>query len=109
MVRTPGPGGMRTQRSGEMTPRRAACARANREVCVGKRSVTWGAIRAPAAGIPMKIWAAHAGARRGHADEDRARPGADRAGRLLAQRGVRLVADDDRVGVGDLPRVADEP
>ena len=37
---------------------------------------------------------------RRHADEDRAGPGADRAGRLLAQRGVRLVADDDRVGVG---------
>ena len=49
------------------------------------------------------------GARGGHADEDRAAPVADRARRLLAQRGVRLVADDDRVGVGDLARVADEP
>ena len=48
-------------------------------------------------------------ARRGHADEDRAAPGADRGGGLLAQRRVRLVADDDRVGVGDLARVADEP
>ncbi len=48
-------------------------------------------------------------ARRGHADEHRPGPGADRGGRLLAQRGVRLVADDDRVGVGDLARVADEP
>ena len=48
-------------------------------------------------------------ARRGHADEDRAAPVADRGRGLLAQRGVRLVADDDRVGVGDLARVADEP
>ena len=48
-------------------------------------------------------------ARRGHADEHRAGPGADRGRGLLAQRGVRLVADDDRVGVGDLARVADEP
>ena len=48
-------------------------------------------------------------ARRGHADEDRAGPGADRRRGLLAERGVRLVADDDRVGVGDLARVADEP
>ena len=48
-------------------------------------------------------------ARRGHADEHRPGPGADRARGLLAQRGVRLVADDDRVGVGDLARVADEP
>ena len=48
-------------------------------------------------------------ARRGHADEDRAGPGADRGRGLLAQRGVRLVADDDRVRVGDVARVADEP
>ena len=48
-------------------------------------------------------------ARGGHADEDRARPGPDRARGLLAQRGVGLVADDDRVGVGDLARVAHEP
>src|SRR5436190_106974 len=46
IVRTPGPGGMRTQRSGAMTPRRAACARSKRDVCVGKRSVTWRAISA---------------------------------------------------------------
>src|SRR4051794_27200472 len=48
-------------------------------------------------------------ARGGHADEDGAGPGADRRRRLLAQRGVRLVADDDRVGVGDAPGVAHEP
>ena len=54
IVRTPGPGGMRTQRSGEMTPRRAACARSKREVCVGKRSVTWRAISAPVAVMPTK-------------------------------------------------------
>src|SRR6185312_16724418 len=48
-------------------------------------------------------------ARRGHADEDGPVPSADRGGRLLAERGVRLVADDDRVRVGDLAGVADEP
>ncbi len=48
-------------------------------------------------------------ARRRHADEDRARPLADRSGGLLAESSVSLVADDDRVGVGDLARVADEP
>ena len=55
IVRTPGPGGIRTQRSGEITPRRAACARSKREVWVGKRSVTWRAISAPVAVMPMKI------------------------------------------------------
>ena len=94
IVRTPGPGGMRMQRSGAMTPRRAACARSKREVCVGKRSVTWRAMSAPVAVMPMKIGPG---------------PRADRRRRLLAQRGVRLVADDDRVGVGDAPGVADEP
>ena len=44
-----------------------------------------------------------------HADEDRALPGADRRARLLAERGVGLVADDDRVGVRDVAGVADEP
>ena len=39
---------------------------------------------------------------RGHADEDRAGPGADAGAGLLAERGVGLVADDDRVGVRDL-------
>src|SRR4051812_12868565 len=48
-------------------------------------------------------------ARGRHADEDRAEPGADRRARLLPERGVRLVADDDRVGVRDVPGVADEP
>ena len=48
-------------------------------------------------------------ARGGHADEDRARPGADRRARLVPERGVRLVADDDRVGARDLARVAHEP
>ena len=85
---------MRTQRSGEMTPRRAACARSKREVCVGKRSVTWRAISAPVAVMPMKIGPVQC---------------ADRAGGLLAQRGVRLVADDDRVRVGDVAGVAHEP
>jgi hypothetical protein len=51
----PGPGGIRTQRSGAITPRRAAWARSKREVWVGKRSATWRAISAPG---------------RGHADED---------------------------------------
>ena len=82
------------QRSGAITPRRAACARSKREVCVGKRSVTWRAISAPVAVMPMKIGP---------------RPAADRGAGLLAQRGVRLVADDDRVGVGDLAGVAHEP
>ena len=82
------------QRSGAMTPRRAACARSKREVCVGKRSVTWRAMSAPVAVMPMKIGPVHARIA---------------ARRLLAQRGVRLVADDDRVGVGDAPGVAHEP
>ena len=42
------------QRSGEITPRRAAWARSKREVWVGKRSATWRAIRAPVAVMPMK-------------------------------------------------------
>ncbi len=46
---------MRTQRSGAITPRRAASARSKREVWVGKRSVTWRAISAPVAVMPMKI------------------------------------------------------
>ncbi len=45
----------------------------------------------------------------GHAHEDRALPLADRGRRLLAQCGVGLVADDDRVRVGDLAHVAHEP
>jgi hypothetical protein len=53
IVRTPTPGGMRTHRSGAITPRRAACARSKRDVCVGKRSVTWRAMRAPVAVMPM--------------------------------------------------------
>src|SRR4029077_12167159 len=36
-------------------------------------------------------------------------PGADAGAGFLAQRGVRLVADHDRVGVGDFLVVADEP
>ena len=48
-------------------------------------------------------------ARRGHADEDGPGPLADRGRRLLAQRGVRLVADDDRVSGRDPARVAHEP
>jgi hypothetical protein len=48
-------------------------------------------------------------ARGRHADEDRPAPVADRGRGLLAQRGVRLVADDDRVGVGDAAGVAHEP
>ena len=94
IVRTPGPGGMRTQRSGAMTPRRAACARSKRDVCVGKRSVTWRAISAPVAVMPTNTGLV---------------PVADRGRRLLAERGVRLVADDDRVRVGDVARVAHEP
>ena len=94
IVRTPTPGGMRTQRSGAITPRRAACARSKREVCVGNRSVTWRAISAPVAVMPMKI---------GPVQSRIARA------RLLAERGVRLVADHDRVGARDLARVAHEP
>ncbi len=60
IVRTPGPGGMRMQRSGEMTPRRAAWARSKRLVWVGKRSVTWRAMSAPVAVMPTKIGPAHA-------------------------------------------------
>ena len=85
---------MRTQRSGAITPRRAACARSKREVWVGNRSVTWRAISAPVAVMPMKIGPG---------------PGADRGARLLAERGVRLVADHDRVGARDLAGVAHEP
>ena len=48
-------------------------------------------------------------ARGRHADEHRPRPAADGRGGLLAERGVRLVADDDRVRVRDVARVADEP
>ena len=40
------------QRSGEMTPRRAAWARSKRLVWVGKRSVTWRAMSAPVAVMP---------------------------------------------------------
>ena len=82
------------QRSGAITPRRAAWARSKREVCVGKRSVTWRAISAPVAVMPTKTGPAQR---------------ADRGRGLLAERRVRLVADDDRVGVGDLAGVADEP
>ena len=46
---------------------------------------------------------------RGHADEDGPGPGADAGAGLLAEGGVRLVADHDRVGVGDPLVVADEP
>jgi hypothetical protein len=52
-VRTFGPGGMRTERSGAITPRRAAWARSKRLVWVGKRSVTWRAMSAPVAVMPM--------------------------------------------------------
>ena len=45
----------------------------------------------------------------GHADEDGADPGADAAAGLLAEGGMGLVADHDRVGVRDPARVADEP
>ena len=45
----------------------------------------------------------------GHADEDRPGPLADRGAGLLPQRGVGLVADDDRVLGGDVAGVADEP
>ncbi len=41
------------QRSGAITPRRAAWARSKREVWVGNRSATWRAISAPVAVIPM--------------------------------------------------------
>ena len=46
---------------------------------------------------------------RGHPDEHRPEPGADGGAGLLAEGGVGLVADDDRVGVGDLAGVAHEP
>ena len=46
---------------------------------------------------------------RGHADEDRAGPVADAGAGFLPERGMRLVADHDRVRVGDLLVVADEP
>ena len=81
-------------RSGEITPRRAACARSKREVCVGNRSVTWRAISAPVAVMPMNT------------GPDQARIAAEV---FSPERGVGLVADDDRVGVGDLARVAHEP
>ncbi len=43
------------QRSGAMTPRRAAWARSKRDVWVGNRSATWRAISAPVAVMPMKV------------------------------------------------------
>ena len=49
------------------------------------------------------------GAGRGHPDEHRPLPVADAGAGLLAERRVGLVADHDRVGVGDLAGVADEP
>src|SRR6478735_2965270 len=79
---------MRRQRSGEMTPRRAAWARSKREV--------WDVAGDQGPGC-------------GHADEDGAVPGADAGAGFLAESGVRLVADDDRVGVGDPLVVANEP
>ena len=82
------------QRSGAITPRRAAWARSKREVWVGKRSATWRAISAPVAVMPMNTGPG---------------PVADAGAGLLAERGVRLVADHDRVGVGDAAGVADEP
>src|SRR5215203_5656333 len=92
IVRTPGPGGMRTQRSGEAAPRRL------REIeARGLRREEVGDV------------AGDQRAGRRHADEDRLVPVADRGRRLLAERGVRLVADDDRVRVGDVAGVADEP
>ena len=45
----------------------------------------------------------------GHPDEDRSAPGADAGRGLLAERGVGLVADHDRVRVGDAADVAYEP
>ena len=82
------------QRSGAITPRRAAWARSKREVWVGKRSATWRAISAPVAVMPMNTGPG---------------PVADAGAGLLAERGVGLVADHDRVGVGDAAGVADEP
>ena len=82
------------QRSGAITPRRAAWARSKREVWVGKRSATWRAISAPVAVMPMNTGPVQL---------------ADAGAGLLAERGVGLVADHDRVGVGDAARVAHEP
>ena len=82
------------QRSGEMTPRRAAWPRSKREVWVGKRSVTWRAMSAPVAVMPIQIGLSQLRICRGG---------------LLTQGGVGLVADDHRVGVGDLAGVAHEP
>ena len=94
IVRTPGPG-----RDADAAQRRDdAAARGLREVeARGLRREEVGDV------------AGDERARGRHADEDRAGPRADRRGRLLAQRGVGLVADDDRVGVGDAPGVAHEP
>ena len=50
---------MRTQRSGAITPRRAAWARSKREVWVGKRSVTCRAISAPVAVMPTNTGPTH--------------------------------------------------
>ena len=82
------------QRSGAITPRRAAWARSKREVWVGKRSATWRAISAPVAVMPMNTGPG---------------PVADAGAGLLAERRVGLVADHDRVGVRDAAGVADEP
>jgi hypothetical protein len=86
IVRTPGAGRVRTQRSGAMTAAAAGLgeieARGLRREEVGDV----GAISAPVAVMPTNT--------------GRSTGGSTRC--LPRQRGVRLVADDDRVRVGDL-------
>ena len=94
MLRTPVPGGIRM-----------AAQRRDDAAAGGLREIEARGLRREEVGDV----AGDQRAGRGHADEDRAGPGADRGARLLAERGVRLVADDDRVGVGDPPGVAHEP
>ncbi len=94
IVRTPTPGEMRTQR--KRRDHSAPC-RLGQVEARGLR-------REQVGHVPCDQ-----GARGRHADEDRARPRADRAACLLAQSGVGLVADHDRVGAGDPSGVAYEP
>src|SRR6187200_286679 len=83
IVRTPGPGGIRRHRSGAITARRLGEVEARG---LGREEV------GDVAGDQRPG--------RGHADVDRTLQLADAGAGFLAQGGVRLVADHDRVGVG---------
>src|ERR1700710_361880 len=102
IVRTPGPGGIRRQRSGGTRQ-----AEQRRDDAAPGRL---GEVEARGLGREeVGDVAGNQGARGGHADEDVSVPGADAGAGFLAEGSVGLVADDDGIGVGDLLVVADEP